>query len=82
MSNYTNTADGDGNTSKMVINDMTKLNEVAESSEYCFQYKNLDNQSPVVSLEDVVEVCSPMDVVTVSGKFLSKSDTEIVGKDS
>lgn len=81
ISNYTKTADGEGNMSKMVINDMTKV-AVAESSEYCFQYKNFDNQPPVVSLEDVVQVCSPMDVVTVSGKLLSKSNTEIVGKDS
>ena len=81
ISNYTKTADGEGNMSKMVINDMTKV-AVAESSEYCFQYKNFDNQPPVVSLEDVVEVCSPMDVVTVLGKLLSKSNTEIVGKDS
>ena len=78
ISNYTKLG---GGKSKLAINDMTKLS-VPDPSDYCFQFEPLrDDQSQKRSLKEVVEQSSHMDVVTVSGKILLKSETEIVGKD-
>ena len=81
QSKYQTTPNWEGEKSKLTINDMTKLS-VPDPSDYCFQFEPLrDDQSQKRSLKEVVEQSSHMDVVTVSGKILLKSETEIVGKD-
>ena len=81
ISNFANTSNEERYWSKIIINDMTKIT-VPDSSDYCFQYSKPNDEPPLVKLQDVMDKCSSMDVVTVSGKIVSKSKTETVGKDS
>ena len=81
ISNFTNTPNEERYGCKLIINDMTKIT-VPESNEYSFQYSKSSAEPPFVPLQDVLDKCASMDVVSVCGKILSKSKTETVGKDS
>ena len=74
LQRFTKTAQGD----KIIINDMANIT-TPDQSEYCFQFKNLEDSLKILTVKEILDSGDQWQTVSLCAKAIHVGETTIVG---